>query len=180
MPVFEQDPEATCVKIPLHKNKIIKKTISTFLYYGILIPMLLSTVFIALIQFININANFVYTTGAFCLIFYFVLLLFSYWYSKLYYKTYYYNIKEDSIIIRKGVWFKSQISFPYYRIQDVYIDQDVLDKLFGLYDVHLATAAETSAPLAHIDGLNEENATKIRDLLLEKIKKYGNRNDSGL
>jgi membrane protein YdbS with pleckstrin-like domain len=42
--------------------------------------------------------------------------------------------------------------------------------MLGLYDVHLATAAFTSSPLAHIDGLNEENAEKIRDLLLQKIK----------
>ncbi|MEM4296700.1 MAG: PH domain-containing protein [Candidatus Anstonellales archaeon] len=172
MPVFEQDPEATCVKIPLHKNKIIKKTISIIIraFFTIsltilfILPTFMKSTFIQTLY--SIPSMIIASIP-----FVFIFLWIVYLYAILYYKTYYYNIKEDSIIIREGVWFKSQISFPYYRIQDVYIDQDIFDKLLGLYDVHLATAAPTSARLAHIDGLNEENATKIRDILLEKIKK---------
>jgi membrane protein YdbS with pleckstrin-like domain len=165
MPVFEDNPDATRYKIPLHPNKIIKKTIES----------IIGIVFLA-VMFSFFLIPFLIGFWEICLpaliILLVLLVIILYWYEGLYYKTYYYDIKEDSIIIRKGVWFKSQISFNYSKIQDVYIDQDPLDKIFGLYDVHLATAAVTSSPLAHIDGLDEENASKIRDLLLAKIKKY--------
>jgi putative membrane protein len=168
MPVFEDNPNATCYKIPLHPNKIIKKTIESVISLGIF-AVIFFVVFFSILTYFNLLGI--------CLpaiLILFVLYVgIVYWYQTLYYKTYYYDIKEDSIVIRKGVWFKSQIAFNYSRIQDVYIDQDILDKIFGLYDVHLATAAITSGPLAHIDGLDEENASKIRDLLLAKIKKYG-------
>jgi len=166
MPVFEQNTNATSIKIPLHPNKIIKKTIESVIGTIITIGIIVLIVGIGLVSIF----------GWICLPAVIILLAlyiaFMYWYQGLYYKAYYYDMKEDALIVRKGVWFRSQIAFNYARIQDVYIDQDILDKLLGLYDVHLATAAFTSGPLAHIDGLDEENASKIRDLLTAKIKKY--------
>jgi membrane protein YdbS with pleckstrin-like domain len=168
MPVFEQKKDATSTKIPLNPNKIKKKTIES----------VIGTVFIILIIGFAVILPLAEAIGGLGLICVPVLLVFLvlyvgiiYWYQGLYFKAYYYDITEDSLVVRKGVWFRNQISFNFSRVQDVYVDQDMLDKLFGLYDVHLATAAMTSAPMAHIDGLDEENASKIRDLLLEKIKK---------
>jgi hypothetical protein len=166
MPVFEQKKDATSVKIPLHPNKKIKKTIESVIG---------SVVMILVIGLVLIAPILGSGLGLICIPIFLVLLIIyvgiMYWYQSLYYKTYYYDVAEDSLVVRKGVWFRNQISFNFSRVQDVYVDQDMFDKLFGLYDVHLATAAMTSAPMAHIDGLNEENASEIRDLLLEKIKK---------
>ena len=67
-----------------------------------------------------------------------------------------------------------EIRLPYSKIQNVYVDRDLLDVVFGLYDVHLATADSASNLYAHVDGLNEENAIKLRDMLLKKIEETHN------
>ena len=177
MPVFEVKKDATSVKIPLHPNKIKKKTIESAIggvfligFIGIFFagPIMAGAGILGGIEGIGSS---LLCCGAAILVLSIAYLGIMYWYQGLYFKAYYYDVTEDSLVVRKGVWFKNQISFNFSRVQDVYVDQDVLDKVFGLYDVHLATAAMTSAPMAHIDGLDEENASKIRDLLLEKIKK---------
>lgn len=51
----------------------------------------------------------------------------------------------------------------------VYVDQDLFDVLFGLYDVHISTATVTSGAIAHIDGLEKKDAEEIRKLILSKV-----------
>ena len=58
----------------------------------------------------------------------------------------------------------------YDKIQDVYMDQDILDRVFGLHDVHVSTATAMSGYEAHIDGVNQNNALAIKEQILEKIR----------
>ena len=90
-------------------------------------------------------------------------------YQKWYYSTYYYNLEDHFIVIKKGPITPHEINVPFQRIQDVYIDQDILDRLLGLYDLHLASATSSSAMEAHIDGLNQQSASDFRDELLQTI-----------
>ena len=55
-------------------------------------------------------------------------------------------------------------------MQDVYVDQDIFDRMFGLWDVHVSTATMMSGMEAHIDGVKRENAMKLREMLLQKIR----------
>lgn len=84
-------------------------------------------------------------------------------------KYYFYNADNQTISIKKGVFSKNEITLPFKRLQDVYVDQDILDRIFSLYDVHVSSATATSATLSHIDGLNKENAEKVKTILLKKI-----------
>src|SRR4029077_2137664 len=68
----------------------------------------------------------------------------NYFYQRAYIKQYYYNVTDKLLIIRKGVFAQQEITVPFERIQDVYVDQDLFDVLFGLYDVHISTATATS------------------------------------
>jgi uncharacterized membrane protein YdbT with pleckstrin-like domain len=52
----------------------------------------------------------------------------------------------------------------------VYVDQDIWDRILGIYDVHIATATQTSGIEAHIDGVSFENAEGLKNLLLQRIK----------
>lgn len=58
------------------------------------------------------------------------------------------------------------------------VDQDLLDRIFGLYDVHLSSATISSGFEAHIDGVEKPAADGLRQLLLkavnEKISKKDN------
>ena len=70
----------------------------------------------------------------------------------------------------KGVVSRKRISIRYEKIQNIFIDQDFLDRIFKLYDVHIATADYQSAWTAHIDGVSRENAEKLKSILDIHIK----------
>ena len=98
-----------------------------------------------------------------------ILIFFLILYQWLYVWTYFYDIGDEFLKIRKGVLIRREITIPYNRIQDVYLDQDIMDHLFHLYDLYISTATPTSIIESHIDGLNSGNAQKIRDLILAKM-----------
>lgn len=168
MPAYDKVDVPTCKEIPLHPNKIIKKTITSILGAGVTLGIVLL-----------ILAAFLFSLsprlGLFILAGILVLLVLivggAYWYQREYYLKYYYDLKKDLMVIRKGVFAPREITVPYERIQNVYVDQDIFDTLFKLYDVHLETAALESGVHAHIDGVDEENATKLKDIILGKIKR---------
>lgn len=88
-----------------------------------------------------------------------------------YFKTYYYDFTPEHIIIRKGTIARNEVLFAYDKIQDIYISQDTLDRVLGLYDVHLSSATFTSSQLAHIDGVDKNAAEGIKAELLTMINK---------
>jgi len=91
-------------------------------------------------------------------------------YEYFYYKFYYYDFAEDRAKIKKGVISQATGFVRYERLQNIYVDQDILDRIFGLYDVHYETAGERSGFYSHVDGLNKENADKLVAFLEEKAK----------
>ena len=88
-----------------------------------------------------------------------------------YYKKYFYDARPDFLQIRKGWILTIEVILDYSKIQDVYMDQDIFDRMFGLWDVHVSTATATSGIEAHIDGVNKENALAIREIILGHIRK---------
>lgn len=108
-----------------------------------------------------------------------VVLLFVYLYQRWYFAVYFYDLTPDFVIIRKGPITPREITIPYERVQDVYVDQDIFDRLLGLYDVHLSSATVASGAQAHIDGVEKPAADGLRALLLDtvskKISRHGNR-----
>ena len=103
------------------------------------------------------------------LIFLLIVLTFS-WYIKTYIKRYYYSTNTDFITIKKGVFAPREINVQYQKIQDVYVDQDLFDRILGLYDVHIASATVGSAMEAHIDGVDANNAEGLKNLFLNSIR----------
>ena len=98
-----------------------------------------------------------------------IMLVANYVYQKHYIKKYFYNMTDKFLIIRKGIFAPQEITVPISRIQDVYIDQDIVDRLFGIYDVHISTATETSTLRAHIDGVDKKIAEELRKRILNEL-----------
>lgn len=97
------------------------------------------------------------------------LLLWRTGFQILYFLTYYYDLDPNNLVIRKGVISKREINLPFNKITDVYVDQDFMDVMFGLYDVHISTPTVESGIFSHIDGVNKEGAAEIKRIILEKI-----------
>jgi putative membrane protein len=156
-------------KFPLSTKKIIKKTITGSI--GINLSLGLVWFVVALIYFSIDTGSYL---SAFSLIVLPVLIIVTsvlvYLYQRWYFAVYYYELSTDYIQIKKGPITPREITIPYERIQDVYVDQDILDRIFGIYDVHLSSATVTSGMEAHIDGVEKQSAEGLREMLLKTIQ----------
>ncbi len=99
-------------------------------------------------------------------------------YHILYFLTYYYEMDEKNLVIRKGVIVRREITLPFNKITDVYVDQDVMDVLFGIYDVYLSTPTAESLKYAHIDGVTRKGSQKLRELVLDAINRESSKSKS--
>lgn len=164
--------------IPLERRKVLKKAFApTMLRLVVAIPAFLLFFWlidtIAQGQSATALAMRERETG----LLFAVLLLLICWafstlaYEILYFNKYYYDIDDRNLIIRKGVVVTKEAILPFSKITDVYVDQDPLDVVFGVYDVHISTPTAVSGEFAHIDGVSRKNATILRDMILDKIHK---------
>lgn len=159
-------------KYPLEKRKPLKKTIeSTWKFiFTIIFIVIFSFSFFSQGKNIFPNSNLQITIYIFIGIF-ILLIILKYVYEVFYMKYYFYDLIQKNLIIKKGVFSRNEITLPINRLQDVYVDQDILDRIFGLYDVHVSSATIISGNLSHIDGLNKENSDAIKNLILSGIHK---------
>lgn len=176
-------------RFPLSTKKIVKKTIGSMIGWFItlaianilLIIVMMSPASVELSNALNgqYNPSMIIILATIIIFFIFLLIfLVTYLYQKWYFEVYFYDLTDSFIIIKKGVITPREITIPYERVQDVYVDQDIFDRIFGLYDVHLSSATVSSGMEAHIDGLENLAAMGVREVLLkivsEKISRRTN------
>ncbi len=151
-------------KFPLERRKIVKRFVSTMVRWLVFFAILTVALF-------SWKPELLSPTFFMCLpVFWLAWAVWQWVYENNYFKAYFYDAAEDVLVIRKGWITPRETNLPYEKLQDVYMDQDVFDRLFKLFDVHVSTATSMSAFEAHVDGVNAENAEAIRKLLLAKIK----------
>lgn len=151
-------------RIPLEERKPLKKTVAAVFVLFILFVIIC---IIALFAAQQILTQILF----YGIVFLILIAIIKFVFEIFYLKNYYYNFTEDCLLIRKGVLNITEVIIPFGRIQNVFVDQDIFDRLFGLWDVHVSTVTMHSMMEGHIDGLNAENAKTIAGLILEKIKK---------
>lgn len=153
---------ATIEQYPLERSKMAKRWLEAMIRWTVL------TVLVAVFQAFTLP-----TLGVPIWAFAILMLVLAGWqwfYETRYFAAYFYDLGKDFLVIRKGWITPREIQMPYEKMQDVYLDQDILDRVFGLWDVHVSTATVMSGMEAHMDGVNRPNAEKIRELLLQKIQ----------
>lgn len=160
-------------KYPLSTRKIAKKTLVGSLAWIIIIAILYPIIGVSFL-YTGSTSDFI-TTTLVCLLILGIVCGITYAYQYWYFMVYYYDLNQDYIVIKKGPITPREITIPYERVQDVYVDQDIFDRLFGIYDVHLSSATISSGMEAHIDGVEKEGADGLRQLLLETVSKKLNR-----
>lgn len=164
-------------KFPLSTKKVLKKTIMASLVWAVLFLILWAVVIFGFSSRVKDDiylAKGVITAGIFILLF--IIILGIYLYQRWYYAVYFYDLNPDFIQIKKGPITPKEITIPYERIQDIYVDQDLLDRIFGLYDVHLSSATISSGMEAHIDGVEKPAADGLRKMLLETVQQKISKN----
>jgi membrane protein YdbS with pleckstrin-like domain len=77
-----------------------------------------------------------------------------------------YAEREDDLLVRHGVMFRTLVVVPYGRMQYVDVQAGPLDRAFGIAQVQLHTAS--AATDASIPGLSPEEAARLRDRLASR------------
>lgn len=83
-----------------------------------------------------------------------------------YFKFYFY-VKEDELIIEKGILTKTKLNIPLDRIQTVNFRQNLIHRFFNVVGVELDTAGSKGNEFS-ITALSQEKAEAIRSFLMSQ------------
>ncbi|MBA8817695.1 hypothetical protein FHX48_002800 [Microbacterium halimionae] len=75
-----------------------------------------------------------------------------------------YQLRDDDLIMRRGILWQRVVAVPYGRMQLVDITHGPLDRLVGIAQLKLVTAAATSGVV--LPGLTQRAADELRDTLI--------------
>nr|WP_255447678.1 PH domain-containing protein [Schumannella sp. 10F1B-5-1] len=76
-----------------------------------------------------------------------------------------YQLREDDLVLRRGILFQRFVAVPYGRMQLVDVTRGPIERSLGLSQLKLVTAAAASN--VQIPGLTEADADALRDHLVE-------------
>lgn len=76
-----------------------------------------------------------------------------------------YMLRTDDVVFRRGILWQRMVAVPYGRMQLVDITQGPLDRIFGLSQLKMVTAAAATG--VQIPGLTQEAAEALRDTLIQ-------------
>ncbi len=164
---------------PLSSKKFWKRIIEKIIMFGLLSLFIGGFIGVMMVILNTDSSNgdilfplLAYGVVSFIFVFFVGMGLYS-WYISVYIKRYYYAGEEHFITIKKGVFAPAEIHVQWQKIQDVYVDQDILDRILGLFDVHIASATASSGMEAHIDGVDQISADGLKKFLLDKVSGAG-------
>jgi len=86
----------------------------------------------------------------------------------LYFKFYYY-VKDDELIIEKGIFQKTKLNVPFDRIQTINFKENILHQFFNVVSLEIDTAGSKGNELS-ITALKKDKAIAIREFLLSQKK----------
>lgn len=96
----------------------------------------------------------------------FAMFLLALWWPSLSFDRWGYAVRDEDLIIARGVLFRSVTAIPLGRIQHVDTRQGPLEQWFGLARVQVYTASGVGAD-GVVPGLELADAEALRDRLVE-------------
>ena len=111
-------------------------------------------------------------------------LVFSWIWAKLTYHFYRYELREDGFRKELGIIWKTYVTIPYDRIQNVDIHRGVIARILGLSDLNIQTAGASAQVSRYgtwgtgaegrLPGLSREVAEQLRDELVKRSRQSRN------
>jgi membrane protein YdbS with pleckstrin-like domain len=98
-----------------------------------------------------------------------VTILFGVW-TRLYYETMAYELHEDELRWRRGVWFRTTGIVPYNRITNLDLKQGPVMRWLGISTIAIQTAGYSgqASPEIRIEAI--EHADELRELLRNAVR----------
>jgi membrane protein YdbS with pleckstrin-like domain len=158
------------------KKQILKFSLSYFALFAAMISMFGFATFIGALQL----EMFLMVIFYIVLIPYMFVLIFVIWFEFKYVKMFSFEVLENNLIIRHGVFNWVKATIPYSRIQNINITNGVFDRIYKTFTVKVETAGFSAAasgrrsglakPEGYIPGLKEPNI--IENKIKEHLKRH--------
>jgi len=160
------------------KKQILKGSIGYFLFYA-------SWMFLTfgLIYFFEASIQlewFLLMIFYVVLIPYVFILIYTIWYEFKYVKMFSFEVQENNLVIRHGVFNRVKSTIPYSRIQNINITNGVFDRMYKTFTDKVETAGSSGVtassqsghirPEGYIPGLKEPNL--IENKIKERLMRY--------
>jgi len=160
------------------KKQILKGSIGYFLFYS-------SWMFLTfgLIYFFEASIQlewFLLMMFYVVLIPYVFILIFTIWYEFKYVKMFSFEVLENNLVIRHGVFNRVKATIPYSRIQNINITNGVFDRMYKTFTIKVETAGTSVVasgaqsghirPEGYIPGLKD--ASLIENKIKERLMRY--------
>lgn len=134
------------------------------LFFTDLLKRFKQNIYIIVLPFINEKIRTDYLWLFFALLF--VLIILQLLYSYKYYLNYQFYIRKDAFCLDYGVFKKSNLEIPFYRIQNISIEQNLAQKILGVVGLKIDTAGATQAEVK-IKALSSIKANSLKQELIE-------------
>lgn len=104
------------------------------------------------------------------------VLIFFVWVG-LYYKSMWYELREDEMSWKRGVWFRKTGIVPYNRVTNIDIRQGPVMRALGISTLSVQTAGYSgqAVPEIRIEGI--EHAEELRELIRSLVRQPGTGGD---
>ena len=160
------------------KKQILKGSIGYFLFYASWMSLVLWFYY-----FFEVGMQlewFLLMIFYFVLIPYVFVLISTVWYEFKYVKMFSFEVLENTLVIRHGVFNRVKATIPYSRIQNINITNGVFDRMYKTFTVKVETAGSSAVaassqsghlkPEGYIPGLKDP--TLIENKIKERLMRY--------
>ncbi|PKG33901.1 PH domain-containing protein [Methanoregula sp.] len=106
----------------------------------------------------------------------FIVVLFIVW-TRLYYATMEYELHDDELRWRRGVWFRTTGIVPYNRITNLDLRQGPVMRWLGISTISVQTAGYSGQAVPEIRIEAIEHAEELREILRGYVRACSGRSD---
>ena len=104
----------------------------------------------------------------------FILIVIFIWYGsasfiKYYYFTYSFDFSKSEFLVNKGFLKKTKLSIPFEKIQQINLNQNLIHKIFDLYEIQMDTAGSSSTEV-DIKAVSKKTADDFK-IISQIVKK---------
>jgi len=112
----------------------------------------------------------------------FLLYALLWYWVGLYYESMWYELREDEITWKRGVWFRATGIVPYNRITNLDVRQGPIMRFLGISNLAIQTAGYSGQAVPEIRIEAVEHAEELRELIRSMVRgspEQGNGTGSG-
>lgn len=90
-----------------------------------------------------------------------------------YYRSLSYEVQDDEVIVRAGIWTKSVKHVPYRTVTNLTIKRDILDRwLFGLGTLNIQTAGMSGQTGAEESLVGLPNVQEVYEIVVTELRRF--------